>query len=171
MNEPLYTAAIAVRSRAKTPLYYYIGLLITVQLIIQGVASNFKDDAEQKNYLANPQVYDFYIYMINEQQEDIDGYKYGTAMISAIEDDTVFFEDIAYYYAHVYSIHTDIKNGFKVGTVENVSDIVPESIWGDTFEFTRKELSDLFKKGEMISIYRPDNSSEILLPNKNKLEP
>lgn len=120
-------------SVTRTPIYLYSGPLLFLTLIIVLVIANINTQKEKALFIADPKVGDVY-----RMRKDVgDSTFYYFARIARIQSDTVIvYPNTFRYFRYVYKLNDQ------------------DHFVTEEFYYTKKELKELFEKGEINSVER-----------------
>jgi len=129
-------------SNAKTPIWFFSGLILIGLIIAFTVNQNYANQREKKQFVQNPKIGD--VYMVKDESGTFAGSSgYYFLRISHLDGDSVFVHPNNYVY-NKYVSDLDTKDFF-------LKDI--------EFAFTKKKLSEMLDKDEIYRIDRDYNSS------------
>ena len=118
--------------RARTPIWFFSGLILVASLISFGVYSSNESDQLEKAYIENPKAGDVYL-------TTADAGFYSTYKVSQVRKDSL--------YVFANDLQTDKQSSiYKIDTPEHYKEV---------YAFSRKDLEKMYQNGEIFEINRP----------------
>jgi hypothetical protein len=120
-----------LKSQTKTPIWMFAGLALIAVLVISGVISDREKDKRNAQLFVAPKAGDIFEIKTKDNQYTI--YK-----VYKVEGDSVFIQ----------------TNNFEVNTISGIADLKNKEYSDEYYGFSKTELKEMLKKGEIVDIER-----------------
>jgi hypothetical protein len=120
-----------LKSQTKTPIWMFAGLALIAVLVISGVISDREKDKKNAQLIVAPKAGDIFEIKTKDNRYTI--YK-----VYKVEGDSVFIQ----------------TNNFEVNTISGIADLKTKEYSDEYYGFSKNELKEMLKKGEIIDIER-----------------